>query len=253
MHQYQLAVIGGGPGGYTAALRAAALGQKTVLVEKEKLGGTCLNHGCIPTKTLLHSAELYGKLKRAEELGFSTGEVGFSYAVIQDKKTAVVESLVGNLGRLLKKAGVEVLKGAAQFLSPSLLDVETPGGERLQLSAGKIILAPGSREIIPPVAGVDQHGILTSREALDYSEIPSSLAVIGGGVIALELATVFASFGCAVTIIQRLTMAHTEKDKVRIICRFHTKGFPERPFPPKLYSLKQYPQQTLPVHRLSNW
>ncbi len=216
MQNYQLAVIGGGPGGYTAALRAAALGLKTVLIEKEKLGGTCLHHGCIPTKTLFHCAELYGKLKKAGEFGFSTGHVGFSYAKIQERKASVVSSLAGNLSRLLKKAGVEVVGGTARFLSSDLIEVETAGGEKRRLGAGKVILAPGAREIFPPVPGIDLPGILTSREALELKEIPASLAVIGGGVIALELASIFASFGCDVTIIQRsILLRREDREMVR--------------------------------------
>jgi dihydrolipoamide dehydrogenase len=210
MEHYQLAVIGGGPGGYTAALRAAALGQKTVLLEKEKLGGTCLHHGCIPTKTLFHSAELYSKLKKAQEYGLTAGEAGFSFPRIRERKAAVVASLAGNLARLLNKAPVAVHKGAARLLSPSRLEVVTAEGQRFQVSADKIILAPGSREAFPPITGMDLPGILTSREALDLTEIPSSMAVIGGGVIALELASIMATFGCDVTIIQRSVLLRRE-------------------------------------------
>jgi dihydrolipoamide dehydrogenase len=216
MKKYQLVVIGGGPGGYTAALRAAALGQKTLLVEKENLGGTCLNHGCIPTKTLFHSAEFYTKLKKAEEFGFSTGEINFSYAKIQERKDFVVESLVKNLLVLLKKAGVETYIGTAQIISPTLIEVLTAGKETLLAGTEKIILAPGSREIIPRVEGIDLPGILTSREALALKKIPSTLAVIGGGVIALEMASIFASFGSQVTIVQRsILLRREDREMVR--------------------------------------
>jgi dihydrolipoamide dehydrogenase len=221
MEHYQLTVIGGGPGGYTAALRAAALGQKTFLIEKEELGGTCLNHGCIPTKTLFYSADYYHKLKKAPEFGFSTGEVGFKYGLIQDRKATVVRDLVKNLYQLLKSAGVETFVGTAQLVSPGVVSVEGPEGQKMQVSTDKIILATGSEEIIPDVPGVDLPGILTSREALALREIPASMAVLGGGVIALEMASIFASFGCDVTIVQRsILLRHQDREMVRRLTPF---------------------------------
>lgn len=221
MEHYQLTVIGGGPGGYTAALRAAALGQKTFLIEKEELGGTCLNHGCIPTKTLFHSADFYQKLKKAPEFGFSTGEVGFSYALIQDRKATVVRDLVKNLSQLLKSAGVETFVGTAQLVSPGVVAVEGLDGQKKQVSTEKIILATGSEEIIPDVPGLDLPDILTSREALALREIPASMAVIGGGVIALEMASIFASFGCHVTIVQRsILLRREDREMVRRLTPF---------------------------------
>ena len=118
MEKYQLTIIGGGPGGYTAALRAASLGLKTLLVEKEHLGGTCLNHGCIPTKTLTYSALLFKKIKEASEYGLLTGEVGFSFEKIQEKKNAVVQDLVGGVAKLLKDGGVDVQRGYARLSPP---------------------------------------------------------------------------------------------------------------------------------------
>ncbi|MBS4023463.1 MAG: dihydrolipoyl dehydrogenase [Dethiobacter sp.] len=216
MEHYQLTVIGGGPGGYAAALRAAALGQKTLLIEKETLGGTCLNHGCIPTKTLFHSAQLYNKIKKAGEFGFSTGEVTFSYGKIQDRKIAVVDKLVTGLSGLLKRAGVETCFGTAQLISANLVEIEKADGNRLRAGTDKIILAPGSEEIIPSVTGIELPGILTSREALALREVPSSLAVIGGGVIAVEMASIFASFGCSVTIVQRsIILRREDREMVR--------------------------------------
>ena len=210
MEQYPLTVIGGGPGGYTAALRAAALGLKTLLIEKENLGGTCLNHGCIPTKTLTYSALLLKKLKEAGEYGLTAGEVGFSYPKVQEKKGAVVEHLVSGVRRLLKDAGVEVVQGQARLLSPREVEVITPSGETRRLQAEKLILAPGSREYLPPVAGIQLPGILTSREALALREVPPSLAILGGGVIAVEMASIFSAFGSSVTIVQRSRILRRE-------------------------------------------
>ncbi len=216
MEHYHLTVIGGGPGGYTAALRAAAIGKKTLLIEKERLGGTCLNHGCIPTKTLYHCAGLYHKIKKAHEFGFSTGEVGFSFEKIQERKDGVVDSLVNNLAVLLKKAGVATLAGRAQIISPRLVSVESGDGKQVQFGTDKIIIATGSSEMIPSLPGVEMKGILTSREALAIRSVPESLAIIGGGVIAVEMASIFASFGSSVTIIQRsILLRREDREMVR--------------------------------------
>ncbi len=210
MKEYPLMVIGGGPGGYAAALRGAALGLKTLLIEKEALGGTCLNHGCIPTKTLTYSALLLKKLKEAGDYGLTSGEVGFSYPRVQEKKRAVVKHLVEGIEKLLKDKGVEVVKGTARMVSPRQAEVKTPAGETLFFQGEKVILAPGSREYLPPVPGIDLPGILTSREALALEEVPESLAIVGGGVIAVEMASIFASFGSSVTIVQRSRILRRE-------------------------------------------
>ncbi|HOA35888.1 MAG TPA: dihydrolipoyl dehydrogenase [Bacillota bacterium] len=210
MDKFQLAIIGGGPGGYSAALRGAALGLKTLLVEEERLGGTCLNHGCIPTKSLLHSASLYRSLKSAGTFGITAGEIGFDYAEVQKRKSAVVENLVGGLEGLLKSAGVTVWPGRAELLPEKRIRATLPGGEKRTAEFDKLIIATGSSEVVPPVPGVDLPGVIFSKEALALSELPASLAVIGGGVIALEMATIFAAFGVAVTIVQRSVLLRRE-------------------------------------------
>lgn len=210
METYKLIIIGGGPGGYTAALRAAGLGLKTLLVEKEDLGGTCLNHGCIPTKTLTYSALLLKKMKEASEYGLSTGEVGFSFEKIQEKKNNVVQDLVGGVAKLLKDGGVDVQRGFARLISPRQVQVTGADGKIRLYVTEKVILAPGSKETLPPIEGITLPGVLTSREALALKEVPSSLAIIGGGVIAVEMASIFASFGSKVTIVQRSRLLRRE-------------------------------------------
>lgn len=200
---YQLTIIGGGPGGYTTALKGAALGLKTLLVEKESLGGTCLNHGCIPTKVLTHTASIYQKIKKADELGITTGPVGFSFQKIQSRKNAVIKQLTDGLGKLLKGVSVDVWHGSARCESPSQLAVVLHDGRRHHVTTEKLVLATGSEEIMPSLPGLSLPGIITSREALALAEIPARLAVIGGGVIALEMASIFAAFGSAVTIVHR--------------------------------------------------
>ena len=216
MEQFQLTVIGGGPGGYSAALRGAALGLKTLLVERERPGGTCLNHGCIPTKSLLHSASLYRELKGAATFGIHAGEVGFDYGRVQERKVSVVESLVGGLEGLLKAAGVELWPGRADLLPEKRIQVTLPGGEGRIAETDKLIIATGASEIVPPVDGMDLPGVIHSREALAMTELPGSLAVIGGGVIALEMATIFAAFGVPVTIVQRsILLRREDREMVR--------------------------------------
>ncbi len=216
MEKFQLIIIGGGPGGYSAALRGAALGLKTLVIEKERLGGTCLNHGCIPTKSLVYSAFLYRKLKEAGNFGIRTGEVGIDYAKIQERKAAVVDNLVGGLEGLLKAAGVTFWPGQAELLSANRVRVTLPDGEKRTAGMDKLIIATGSSEIVPPVPGVDLPGVIFSREALALTELPASLAVIGGGVIALEMASIFAAFGVKVTIVQRsILLRREDREMVR--------------------------------------
>ncbi len=200
---YQLTVIGGGPGGYTAALRGAALGLKTLLVEKENLGGTCLHHGCIPTKVLTHSASFYRAIKDAGKFGISTGEVSFSFRKIQERKAAVLTQLTAGLAGLLKNAQVDVLFGQARILSSSRVMVKlNNSGEEKEINTAKLILAFGGEDLRPSFPGMDLPGVITSREVLGLDHVPASLAIIGGGVIGLEMAAVFSAFGSSVTVVE---------------------------------------------------
>ncbi len=210
MAEFQLVVIGGGPGGYSAALRSAALGLNTLLVEKEQLGGTCLNHGCIPTKTLAYTATLYRQLKTAADYGIHAGEVGFDFGQAQRRCQQVVEHLAKGIGGLLEAAGVTVWFGRARFVSPNQVEVTFPAGERRLAVTEKIILATGSTEIIPPVPGIGLPGVIYSRQALALAEIPASMAVVGGGVVGLEMASIFAAFGCNVTVVEQGTLLQRE-------------------------------------------
>ncbi len=204
MEQYQLAVIGGGPGGYTAALRGAALGLKTMLVERDALGGTCLNYGCIPTKVLTNSAGLYNKIKTSEYFGIETGEVTFSFRKIQERKSFVIENLVKGVDGLLKGAKVDVYSGEGRLISPTKIEIKTEKGESKEVVVEKVILATGSQEVKLPLDGMNLPGVLTSKEALNLEEVPKKLVIIGGGVIGMEMASVFASFGSSVTVVELL-------------------------------------------------
>ncbi len=202
-NQYQLTIIGGGPGGYLSALRAASLGLKTAVVEKEALGGVCLNHGCIPTKVLTHGASMYRRIHSADEFGFNLDKIEFSFAGLQEKKKAVVDQLTGHVGKLLKDNKVDVFSGTAKTLSPNQVAITMNNGEETTLQTENIILATGSEEIYPPTPGLDLPGVITSWEALALDELPKTMAVIGGGVIALEMASIFLGLGVKVTIVHR--------------------------------------------------
>lgn len=201
--RFDLTIIGGGPGGYMAALRAASLGLSTALVEKSELGGTCLNHGCIPTKVLTHGASLYRRLHSAGEFGFKMGAIDFSFAGLQEKKQAVVGELTNHVLRLLKDGGVKIYRGTARVPGPDRVIVTTGEGEEVAVETARLILATGSEEYYPPVEGVDLPGVITAWEALALTELPATMAVIGGGVIALEMASIFAGLGVDVKIIHR--------------------------------------------------
>jgi dihydrolipoamide dehydrogenase len=201
--KYKVVIIGGGPGGYLAALRAGSLGLKTALIEMDTLGGVCLNHGCIPTKVLTHGAAMNRRLQSADEFGFIFKELVFDYPRLQAKKKAVVSELVGHIAEMVKSNKIDLFYGHGKALSPGKVAVKLNDGGKVELDTENIILATGSDEIYPPTPGIDLPGIITSKEALALEELPETMAVIGGGVIALEMASIFMGLGVKVTIVHR--------------------------------------------------
>ncbi len=199
---YDVIVIGGGPGGYVAAIRAAQLGQKVACVEREALGGVCLNWGCIPTKSLLRNAELASILTTdAREFGFSFDNLKLDYAVAHKRSRQVSERLVKGIGFLFKKNGVTHIQGTATLIGPKQVRVE-PSGQILEAKA--IIIATGARPRSLPGMTVDGQRIITSREALALTSVPKRLVVVGAGAIGMEFAYVFRSYGAEVTVIEML-------------------------------------------------
>lgn len=198
-----IAVIGAGPGGYVAALRAAQLGAKVVLVEKGKLGGVCLNWGCIPTKTLLRTAEVLNLARDAAEYGVVVGEVRLDWAAAQKRKETVVRRLTGGIKFLLEKAGVQLLPGTARFISPSTLEVTAEMGQE-RVEAKNYVVATGSRPVSLPIPGLEGPGVLTSDDALALDALPASLLIIGAGPIGVEFATLFRACGVQVTVVELL-------------------------------------------------
>ncbi|SPF35782.1 Dihydrolipoyl dehydrogenase [Candidatus Desulfosporosinus infrequens] len=201
--EYQVGILGGGPGGYVCALRAAQLGLSVVLVEGERLGGTCLNQGCIPTKALVKSADLWRDMGRASEFGLFVGEKHVDYAAVIARKDQVVNALVGGVEKLMKAANIRVVKGWGEFKDVGQISVTTGDGvERILVE--NVVLATGSSPVRIPIPGIDLPGVVTSEELLQETELPERLAVIGGGVIGLEFATIYQTFGVRVSVVEIL-------------------------------------------------
>lgn len=201
--QSDVAIIGAGPGGYVAALRAAQLGARVVLVERDRVGGVCLNWGCIPTKTLLRTAEVFTLAREAADYGVVVANARLDWAAAQEHKERVVRRLTGGVELLLQKAGVQLLAGTARFASPSAVEVVGQGGvERVE--ARDYIIATGSRPVSLPIPGLEGPDVLTSDAALSLASLPTSLLIIGAGPIGVEFATLFQACGVEVTLVELL-------------------------------------------------
>lgn len=196
---YDVIVLGGGPGGYMAAERAGGLGKRVLLVEESRLGGVCLNAGCIPTKTLLHAAKLYHAARDSEGIGVTVTDARFSLPKAVKWKNKVVDTLVKGVGSQMKHAGVEVVNGFGRLTEARQVVVE---GQSYQ--AEHVIIATGSHTVVPPIPGIDGDAVMTSEEILRLEEMPSRLAVIGGGYIGMEFAAFFSMLGVEVTVIEML-------------------------------------------------
>lgn len=201
MEDYELAIIGAGPGGYVAALSAAIKGLKTVLIEQDKLGGVCLNSGCIPTKFLLSASRVFQEIKGSEKWGITLSNLELNYELLCKKKEEIVTSLSNGIKFLLEKRKVEVILGHAKICSPSLIEIETIHGVKT-IKAKNIIIATGSQPLDLPNIKFDDNYILSSQQVLNLDYLPTSLLIIGGGVIAVELATHFVRLGSEVIIVE---------------------------------------------------
>ena len=203
----KIIIIGAGPGGYETALLAAKRGVEVVLIESGHVGGTCLNEGCIPTKTFCKNAEMLDALREADAFGLTDLSYSFDFGKVIDRKNAVVEQLRAGVEGLLNNKLITLVRGKASFKDAHTVTV-TPDAtpvtaeKSVEYSADHIIIATGSVSSSLPIPGADLPGILTSREILDIEKVPSSLCVIGGGVIGLEFASIFRSFGCEVTVLE---------------------------------------------------
>ena len=203
MSDYQLIVIGAGPGGYTAALRAAKLGLHTAIVERREVGGTCLNRGCIPTKTLLHASQVYSDAAEGARMGVHAGNISYDMGEIFAYKRSVSDKLRQGIHALLKGAKVDVVEGTAQITAPGEVTVTAPDGAAVQYTAERILAATGSVNVRPPIPGLEFPGVMTSDELLEGTDKPyESLVIIGGGVIGVEFATFYSNLGCRVTLVE---------------------------------------------------
>jgi dihydrolipoamide dehydrogenase len=210
--KYDLAIIGGGPGGYVAAIRAAQLGKKVALIEKDKLGGTCLNYGCIPAKYLLHQTTVFREIQESKNLRGPLKEIKCDWERVQKEKSEVVGKMVKGVEFLLKKNGVEVVKGTGFLKNERQVIVETEGEEKL-IEAEKIILAIGSKPTKLPFLAPNGKEVVTSREALEFDSIPRKLLIIGAGAIGLEIGTIYQRLGSDVTILEIMPSILPGSDK----------------------------------------
>ncbi len=201
---YDLIIIGGGPGGYNAATLAAKNGLKTALFEKNKLGGVCLNEGCIPTKTLLYSANMLDTIRSSQKYGITIdGSVGADYGKIVSRKNKIVRKLVLGVTQKLKTAGVDVIEATARLAGSGDESIRVEADGQIY-TARDVLLCTGSETSIPPIEGLAESGYWTSREALEAKELPESIVVIGGGVIGMEFVSIYTSLGVKVTVVEML-------------------------------------------------
>ncbi len=208
MADYKIAILGGGPGGYVAAIKAAHLGAKTLLIEGGEVGGVCLNEGCIPTKTLLKSAKVYQDILNSENYGIRVskeGTVTIDWATMLGRKDKVVAQLTGGVKQLLKRNGVDVIKGYGEVRDPHTIVVN---GQTV--TAENLIIATGSRPNLPPIPGLEESlaaGLaVTSTGALEFLEIPQELVIVGGGVVGIEFAALFNALGSQVTVLEKFSV-----------------------------------------------
>ncbi|HBY56458.1 MAG TPA: dihydrolipoyl dehydrogenase [Candidatus Atribacteria bacterium] len=204
MHEIDVVIIGGGPGGYVAAIKGAHLGLRVVLIEKDKLGGVCLNRGCIPTKALVSTAEMLNHLQRAEEFGIQVKDYSFDFPAIMKRKDLITQRLSSGVGQLMKANQIRVIRGEGQIIEPGTVEVLDAEGQKEIIKTRNIIIATGSKVMRLPIPGIDNEGVITSDDALSLSELPSKMIIIGGGVVGIEFAGIFNTLGVEVTVVEML-------------------------------------------------
>lgn len=211
MEERDLIIIGGGPAGYVGAIRARQLGARVALIEKDILGGTCLNRGCIPTRALVRGVELLDLAKKARDFGINFGQVEVNFARMMARKDIIIKTMVGGVELLMKENGVEVVRGEAKFVSPSVIEVRLADGASREITAPKIIIATGASPQRPAIPGGQD--IITTDQALEFKEIPRSMVILGGGAIGLAFATIFARLGTSVAIAEQSALILPDIDR----------------------------------------
>ena len=210
--KFDVIVIGAGPGGYVAAIKAAKEGLRTAIVENRRVGGTCLNRGCIPAKAMIHASSLYREMQESECFGVKASEVCYDYGKILAYKQETTDKLCQGIEQLLKANGVTTLSGKGTLEKNKVVKVVGEDGENCY-EAENVILAAGSKPLVLPIPGLDLPGVLTSDELFRLEEMPESLVIIGGGVISVEFASVYANLGCKVTIVEAMPRLIPNMDK----------------------------------------
>lgn len=210
--KFDVVVVGAGPGGYVAAIKAAKAGFNTAIVENRRVGGTCLNRGCIPAKAMVHASSLYREMQEGERFGVTASEVSYDYGKIVSYKEETTEKLCQGIEQLLKGNKVTILSGKGTLEKNKVVRVKGEESEEYY-EAEHVILAAGSKPLILPIPGLDLPGVLTSDELFQLKEMPESLVIIGGGVISVEFASVYANLGCKVTIVEAMPRLIPNMDK----------------------------------------
>lgn len=210
---YDVAILGGGTGGYVAAIRSAQLSLKVALIEAEKVGGTCLHRGCIPTKALLESAEVLELARHSNEFGVKTGDTSFDYGAMQTRKQQIVDQLHKGVEGLLRQNKVTFVRGRGRFLSPTKLQVTGPDGASTEIEAKHTILATGSAPKSLPGLQIDGERIITSDHILELKSPPASLIVVGAGAVGVEFASLFHDLGTKVTLVEALPSLVPQEDR----------------------------------------
>ncbi len=206
MPEYDITIIGGGPGGYVAAIRAAQLGARVAVVEKERIGGCCLNRGCIPTKTLLRSVQVYRDTVEAARYGVDLqGQVAVNFPAMMARKEEVASTLVGTVIELMRAHRIEIYPGVGTIVRPGLVRVRQKGQDLVDVASRQIVIASGSVPARAPIPGADLPGVLTSRELLELKALPDSMVIIGASVVGLEFASMFHALGTRVSVLGRRT------------------------------------------------
>ena len=215
MATYDVGIIGGGPGGYVAAIKAAQLGGKVCLIEKGEWGGTCLNRGCIPTKTLFSVAHFATQVREAEGFGVKISGAEIDYSQVLGHKDATVQKLTGGIAQLLKRNGVDTINGTGILTAKDRIEATKADGTQEQIEANQIIIATGSEPANIPLFEIDEQQVLTTTGILELTELPKSIIIVGGGVAGCEFASIFNGLGCEVTVLELLpTILATEDTQI---------------------------------------
>jgi dihydrolipoamide dehydrogenase len=213
-------VIGAGPGGYVAAIRLAQLGRSVIVIDRDRVGGVCLNYGCIPSKAMISAGSLVESIQKADTMGITVSDVSVDMGKLKSWKDGIVKRLTGGIGELFKRNGIETLLGDARFTAPGTLVVSTSKGD-VTVTAAKILVATGASAVELPGLEIDGVTFLTSKEALDLTEVPDHMLVVGGGIVGCEIGTYMAKLGAKVTIVELADslLVGTDPDLVKVVQR----------------------------------